>query len=191
MATCPQPSNSSHPSEIITQPCSLEEGRKTFGQSDDVSGDSEDLIIQPVQNKVRSSTDDGSSGILVICTGNSCRSQMAEGFLRHFLKESHKVDVEVQSAGIEAHGVNPNAILVMREEGIDISCHRSKTISQLDSLDFDYVITVCNHANEFCPKPPSSKRLKQRIHHDFPDPAKFNGKDCEMRLEEFRSLLEE
>lgn len=106
--------------------------------------------------------------VLVLCTGNSCRSQMAEGWLRHFAGGR----VDVFSAGIEAHGLNPTAVEVMREAGIDISGHTSKTIDDLDSRDFDIVITVCDNAREQCPYFPA--RVRQ-LHHDFPDPAKVRG----------------
>ncbi|MEJ7672850.1 MAG: arsenate reductase ArsC [Chitinophagaceae bacterium] len=90
--------------------------------------------------------------ILVLCTGNSCRSQIAEGYLKHFAKDK----AEVYSAGIETHGVNPKAIAVMKEDGIDISKHTSNNINEYRSIDFDYVITVCdmhgNYARYFHPK---------------------------------------
>jgi len=85
--------------------------------------------------------------ILFLCTGNSCRSQMAEGWART-LKNAL---VEAYSAGIETHGLNPNAVKVMAESGVDISRHRSKRVDELEAVDFDYVVTVCGHANETCP----------------------------------------
>ena len=85
--------------------------------------------------------------ILFLCTGNSCRSQMAEGWVRHL-----KADViEPYSAGIETHGLNPSAVKVMVEVGVDISSHRSKLVSDLNDIKFDYVVTVCEHASENCP----------------------------------------
>ena len=85
--------------------------------------------------------------ILFLCTGNSCRSQMAEGWARH-LKGGQ---IEAYSAGIETHGMNPNAIKVMGEAGVDISGHRSKNVEELLEIPFDYVVTVCGHAHETCP----------------------------------------
>jgi len=85
--------------------------------------------------------------ILFLCTGNSCRSQMAEGWVRHL-----KGDViDAYSAGIEIHGLNPNAVKVMAERGVDISKHQSKKVDNIKDLDFDYVVTVCGHAHETCP----------------------------------------
>lgn len=111
--------------------------------------------------------------ILVLCTGNSCRSQIAEGYLRHFAKNSAKV----YSAGIETHGVNPKAIEVMKADNIDISEHTSNHIDEYRSIEFDWVITVCDHAKEKCPYFPSNAEL---LHHNFPDPAKATGTDKEV-----------
>ena len=116
--------------------------------------------------------------ILVLCTGNSCRSQMAEGYLRYFAKN----DADVFSAGIEAHGVNPRAIEVMLEDGIDISKHTSDTIAAYQHLDFDFIITVCDNANERCPY---FAGHSMRFHHNFPDPAKATGTN-EMVLQQFK-----
>jgi arsenate reductase len=118
--------------------------------------------------------------ILVLCTGNSCRSQIAEGYLKYF--GSDKVDVF--SAGIEAHGVNPKAILTMKEDGIDISNQTSNTIDQYIGIDFDFVITVCDNAKEKCPFFPT-KAIK--YHQDFPDPAKATGTEEEI-LKQFRQV---
>lgn len=101
--------------------------------------------------------------ILFLCTGNSCRSQMAEGWARHLLADRF----ESESAGILAHGLNPNAVSVMKETGVDISNHRSKTVDMLSDQNFDVVITVCGHANENCPIFPGSTRV---IHVGFDDP---------------------
>lgn len=106
--------------------------------------------------------------ILVLCTGNSCRSQIAEGYLRQFAKEK----ADVYSAGIETHGVNPNAIAVMFKDGIDISNHTSNHISEYEHIDFDFVITVCDNARESCP---FFSGLAKQFHQDFPDPAKKTG----------------
>lgn len=101
--------------------------------------------------------------VLFLCTGNSCRSQMAEGWARA-LKEDV---IDVQSAGLEAHGLNPNAVKVMAEAGVDISRHRSKTLDALQSMEFDYVVTVCGHAHETCPVFPGTTRV---VHVGFDDP---------------------
>jgi arsenate reductase len=118
--------------------------------------------------------------ILVLCTGNSCRSQIAEGYLRHFAKGK----VEIYSAGIETHGVNPRAIKIMKEDGIDISLHTSNHIDEYRDMDFDYIITVCDNAKESCPYFPS-KALK--FHQNFPDPAKAKGTEEEI-TQEFRKV---
>ena len=106
--------------------------------------------------------------ILVLCTGNSCRSQMAEGYLRHFADGK----ALIYSAGLETHGVNPKAISVMQEDGIDISNHTSDNVERYKDIDFDFVITVCDHANENCPVVFTNGK---RLHHNFPDPAKATG----------------
>ena len=85
--------------------------------------------------------------ILILCTGNSCRSQMAQGWINHF----HSDKIECQSAGIEKHGLNPLAVLVMDEVGVDISHYYSKTINDIQNPQFDFVFTVCDHASENCP----------------------------------------
>lgn len=118
--------------------------------------------------------------ILVLCTGNSCRSQIAEGYLRHFADNK----VEVYSAGVETHGVNPRAIAIMKEDGIDISQHTSNNISEYKEIDFDFVITVCDNAKERCPFFPSRAK---RFHHNFPDPAKATGTDEEI-MQQFRQV---
>lgn len=105
---------------------------------------------------------------------------MAEGYLRHFLKEK----AEVYSAGIETHGVNPLAIASMKEDGIDISGHTSNNISEYAHMEFDYVITVCDHAKEKCPFFPATVKM---LHHNFPDPAKATGTQEEV-MNEFRRV---
>src|ERR1051326_7352521 len=100
--------------------------------------------------------------ILVLCTGNSCRSQLAEGYLRYFAGDK----AEVFSAGVETHGVNPRAIAVMAEDGIDISRHTSNNMNEYKGIDFDYVITVCDNAKERCPVFPSQSK---KFHQNFPD----------------------
>lgn len=118
--------------------------------------------------------------VLVLCTGNSCRSQIAEGFLRHFAGDK----AQIYSAGIETHGVNPKAIQVMAESGIDISGHTSNNVNEYAGIDFDYVITVCDNAKESCPVFPSKA---QKFHYNFPDPAKATGTDEEV-MDEFRRV---
>jgi arsenate reductase len=119
--------------------------------------------------------------ILVLCTGNSCRSQIAHGYLEYL---TNKDKVKVYSAGIETHGVNPKAILTMREDGIDISGHTSNHIDEYRNIEFDHVITVCDNARENCPFFPS--RIG-KIHWNFPDPASATGNDNEI-LAEFRRV---
>ena len=106
--------------------------------------------------------------LLVLCTGNSCRSQMAEAYLRLY----HGKDCNIYSAGIEKHGLNPFAMGILMEDSIDISDHFSKTIDELDNISFDLIITVCDHANEVCPILPGNQI---KIHHNFKDPSKMNG----------------
>lgn len=121
--------------------------------------------------------------VLVLCTGNSSRSQMAEGWLRYFAGEK----AEVFSAGIEAHGLNPMAVAVMKESGVDISTHTSKRIDDLPNAEFDYVITVCDNAREQCPYFPAQA---QQFHHDFTDPAKATGTREEV-LNAFRTVRDQ
>lgn len=121
-----------------------------------------------------------SKKILVICTGNSCRSQMAEGYLRHFANEN----AEVYSAGVETHGVNPIAIAIMREDGIDISNHTSNNLDEYHDIDFDFVITVCDNAKERCPFFPTKAK---KFHQNFSDPAKATGTE-EKIDEQFRQV---
>lgn len=120
--------------------------------------------------------------ILVLCTGNSCRSQMAEGYLRHFANGK----ADIYSAGVETHGVNPIAIAIMKEDGIDISNHFSNHIDEYSEIDFDFVITVCDNAKERCPFFPTKAK---KFHHNFPDPAKAAGTDEEIN-EQFRKVRE-
>lgn len=131
--------------------------------------------------------------VLFLCTGNSCRSQMAEGWTRHL-----KGDViEAYSAGIETHGLNPNAVQVMGEAGVDISGHKSQHIAEFKDVELDYVVTVCGHANENCPVFPGATRV---VHIGFDDPPKLAAEatteqealDCYRRVrDEIRSFVEE
>jgi arsenate reductase (thioredoxin) len=116
--------------------------------------------------------------ILVLCTGNSCRSQIAEGYLRFFYGDS----AEIFSAGVEAHGLNPRAVQVMAEDGVEISDHTSNLVDEYLDLDFDHIITVCDHAREVCPWIPGHA---QRHHYNFPDPAKATGTEVEI-MDSFR-----
>lgn len=120
--------------------------------------------------------------ILVLCTGNSCRSQIAEGYLKHFAGDK----ADVYSAGIETHGVNSRAIAIMKEDGIDISGHTSNNIDEYRNIDFDYVITVCDHAKENCPYFPTNA---VKFHQNFPDPAKATGSEEEI-MAKFREVRE-
>ena len=117
--------------------------------------------------------------ILILCTGNSCRSQIAEGYLRHFASDR----ADVYSAGVETHGVNPRAIAIMSEDGIDISGHTSNHIDEYRDIAFDLVITVCDNAKERCPWFPTRAK---KFHHNFPDPAKATGTEEEV-MAAFRS----
>jgi arsenate reductase len=121
--------------------------------------------------------------VLILCTANSARSQMAEGLLRHDAGE--KFDVE--SAGTRATHVRPEAIAVMKEIGIDISSHRSKVVDEFAAEAFDYVLTVCDSANEACPIFPGHGN---RLHHAFEDPAAVQGSD-EDRLSAFRRVRDQ
>jgi arsenate reductase len=118
--------------------------------------------------------------ILVLCTGNSCRSQIAEGYLQHFAGNQ----AQVYSAGVETHGVNSRAIATMKEDGIDISKHSSNNIEEYRNLNFDFVITVCDNAKERCPFFPSNAK---KFHYNFPDPAKAQGTEVEI-IEQFRQV---
>ena len=120
--------------------------------------------------------------ILVLCTGNSCRSQIAEGYLRLFAGNK----ATIYSAGIETHGVNPRAVKTMADDGIDISHHTSNNAAEYAGIAFDYVITVCDNANENCP---FFATRGKRIHQNFPDPAKATGTEEEI-MNEFRQVRE-
>ncbi len=133
----------------------------------------------------------GKRRILFLCTGNSCRSQMAEGWARAL-----KGDViEAYSAGIETHGLNPSAVAVMTEAGVDISAHASKRVDDLADIPFDYVVTVCGHANETCPIWLGSKA--KVVHVGFDDPPKLagelaaNGADETAQLDCYRRVRDE
>ncbi len=114
--------------------------------------------------------------VLVLCTGNSCRSQIADGYLQFFAGDK----AQVYSAGVETHGVNPKAIATMMEDGIDISKHTSNNVLEYQGIDFDFVITVCDNAKERCPYFPSRA---EKFHYNFPDPAKATGTELEIKNE--------
>ena len=124
--------------------------------------------------------------ILFLCTGNSCRSQMAEGWTR-YLKDDI---IEPFSAGIETHGVNPFAINVMKEAGVDISHQRSKLVEEFIGKEFDYVVTLCDHANENCPYFPGKSKI---VHVGFDDPPKLaqQAKTKEETLVHYRRVRDE
>lgn len=121
--------------------------------------------------------------ILFLCTGNSCRSQMAEGFARELAGKG----MVIQSAGIEAHGKNPRAIAAMAEAGVDISCQESTRVTDAMLAAADLVVTVCGHADEHCPVLPPGTR---RIHWPLPDPAKATGTETEITTE-FRCVRDD
>lgn len=132
----------------------------------------------------------GKLKILFLCTGNSCRSQMAEGWTRELKGDQ----IEVYSAGVETHGLNPDAVAVMAEAGVDISGHRSKLVDEFKAVDLDAVITVCGHAHETCPYfPPRCKVL----HVGFDDPPKMalaladQGASREEQLDCYRNVRDE
>lgn len=112
--------------------------------------------------------------ILVLCTGNSCRSQIAEGYLRQFAQNK----ADIYSAGVETHGVNPKAIATMQEDSIDISKQTSNNIDEYNDIDFDIVITVCDNAKD---RYPFFSTNAKRVHQNFPDPAKAKGTDEEIK----------
>lgn len=124
--------------------------------------------------------------VLFLCTGNSCRSQMAEGWARALKADS----IEAYSAGIVAHGQNPKAIQVMREAGVDITGQASKTFDSIQGVQFDVVVTVCGHADESCPVLPVKTR---KIHHGFDDPPKLakDAKSEEEALGHYRRVRDD
>lgn len=124
--------------------------------------------------------------VLFLCTGNSCRSQMAEGWAKALKSDV----IDAYSAGIEKHGLNPNAVKVMKEAGVDITSHYSKTLEDLKGIDFDVVITVCGHADEHCPVFPGKTR---KAHFGFDDPPKLarDAKTEEEALSHYRRVRDE
>jgi arsenate reductase len=124
--------------------------------------------------------------LLYLCTGNSCRSQMAEGWTRALKGDQ----IEVYSAGIETHGLNPNAVKVMAEAGVDISGQKSQHIDEFKDTKIDYVVTVCAHAHETCPFFPGNAKV---LHVGFDDPPKLSPPDAseEVKLDGFRRVRDE
>ena len=128
--------------------------------------------------------------VMFLCTGNSCRSQMAEGWARALKSDV----IEAYSAGIETHGLNPNAVKVMAEAGVDISGHRSEQVDDLMDIPFDYVVTVCGHAHETCPMFPGTAKV---VHVGFEDPPKLareiaeQGGDEEAQCDAYRRVRDE
>jgi arsenate reductase (thioredoxin) len=124
--------------------------------------------------------------VLFLCTGNSCRSQMAEGWARHLKSEV----IEPWSAGLERHGLNPHAVKVMAEAGVDISGQHSKTLDELSGVSFDWVVTVCGHAHETCPLFPGNAKV---THVGFDDPPRLarDERDREKALEHYRRVRDE
>lgn len=124
--------------------------------------------------------------ILFLCTGNSCRSQMAHGFANSLLGDEY----QSYSAGIESHGLNPNAVQVMKEVGVDISNHQSQTLNEFDSHQFDYVVAVCEHAATNCPTFPAKTNVIMRQFDDPPKLAK-DAKSPEEALNYYRNVRDE
>ena len=117
--------------------------------------------------------------ILVLCTGNSCRSQIAHGYLDKILNNKGKI----YSAGIETHGLNPYAVKIMNLDGININNHTSNLVDEYLEIDFDFIITVCDHANETCPYIPSKNAVK--IHQNFEDPSKSNILEEDEKIQKY------
>jgi arsenate reductase len=122
--------------------------------------------------------------ILVLCTGNSCRSQIAQGLLRHAFRDR----AEIYSAGVEVHGLNQNAVRYLKHfEDIDISHHTSNHIDEYKDVSFDYVLTVCDHAKETCPWFPTNAK---KIHKNISDPTKVSGTELEVRSAYWQTIME-
>lgn len=130
-----------------------------------------------MQNKIK---------LLFLCTGNSCRSQMGEGWARHLKSDL----IEVYSAGIETHGLNPYAVKVMAEAGVDITSQKSQHVNEFTHINFDYVVTVCGHADANCPIFPGKAKV---VHFPFDDPPKLIKSDAseEEKMNAFRRVRDE
>ncbi|MGB7157432.1 MAG: arsenate reductase ArsC [Tepidisphaeraceae bacterium] len=126
------------------------------------------------------------SKVLFLCTGNSCRSQMAQGWAKHLRSDV----IDPHSAGVEPHGVNARAIAVMKEVGVDLSSHRSKHVDELKDVPFDYVVTVCGHAKETCPVFPGKTKI---VHVGFDDPPQLarSARNEEEALQHYRRVRDE
>lgn len=124
--------------------------------------------------------------VLFLCTGNSCRSQMAEGWARHLRGDT----IEAYSAGVEPHGMNQKAVRVMKDSGVDISGQHSKHVDDLKAVPFDYVVTVCDHAHETCPLFPGKTKI---VHVGFDDPPRLekNAKTEDEALGHYRRIRDE
>jgi len=144
------------------------------------------FLREPIDSKMSDETPMTKQKILFLCTGNSCRSQMAEGWARHF----HDGRFEVWSAGLETHGLNPLAVQAMQQAGVDISAHHSKLFEELQDVEFDLVITVCGHAGEHCPLFTEKTRV---IHHGFEDPPRLaeQYRTKEEKLAQYKKVCEE
>jgi len=124
--------------------------------------------------------------VLFLCTGNACRSQMAEGWARYLKSDV----IDAYSAGIETHGLNPLAVKVMAEAGVDISGHRSEHLREVMDVDFDHVVTVCDHAHESCPLFPGKAKI---VHRNFDEPPRLakDAKSEEEALARYRRVRDE
>ena len=131
-------------------------------------------------------TEEDKLKLLFLCTGNSCRSQMAEGWTRHLSGDR----IDVWSAGTEKHGLNPLAVRAMREAGVDISAHESKQLDEVLHVGFDYVVTVCDDARETCPLFPGKAKV---LHRSFEDPPRLaaNAADEEEAMQHYRRVRDE
>ncbi len=127
----------------------------------------------------------GKLKVLFLCTGNSCRSQMAEGWARHL--KGHVIDA--YSAGIQTHGMNPHAVRVMGEAGVDLSGHRSKLVDDLPAVGFDYVVAVCDHARESCPVFPGNAVIVPRPFDDPPALARAETDEEAKVRDEIRDFV--
>ena len=123
--------------------------------------------------------------ILVLCTGNSCRSQIAHGYLQKGLEKN----ANIYSAGVEKHGLNPYAVSVMKMDGVDISIYSSNLVDEYIMIEFDFIITVCDHANETCPYIPSKNAL--RIHKNFIDPSATKIEDEDEKILKYVNCRDE
>ncbi|MEZ4874965.1 MAG: GNAT family N-acetyltransferase [Flavobacteriaceae bacterium] len=147
-------------------------GFKWVGRKEKI-GERDGIWHDNIELEYRSKKIHYMKNVLVLCTGNSCRSQMAHGYLKEFGKGK----IQVFSAGIETHGLNPGAVSIMKEDGIDISNHTSNHVDEYQGIQWDYIITVCDHAYENCPFIPAPNA--KRLHHNFFDPSKVSGTEEE------------